>query len=147
MKVTQVWLTFNHKDDIAGVPFLFLTPSRRVISRPSSRASTHSFRLSGRPETPTGNSAPGSPSLLNPRRPHTPAAMSPLAVTGGAGTIVGQSPGSSPIIAHAPTPASLFHTNAQFATSLPASPLGSPRLLSAKAMDRVGRNITRRRGS
>lgn len=110
----------KHRDDIAGVPFLFLTPTRRPISRPSSRASSHSFRLApGRPDTPT--SAPSSPLLLGPRRPHTPM-MSPL----GTGSQLGLSPASSPTTAYIPTP---------FASSLPSSPHSSPRLLNAKASE------------
>ncbi|KAH9989849.1 hypothetical protein BJV77DRAFT_1061127 [Russula vinacea] len=53
-------LMHKHRDDVAGVPFLFLTASRRPVSRPSSRASSHSTRLiPNRPDTP--NSAPSSP--------------------------------------------------------------------------------------
>jgi len=103
----------NHRDDVAGVPFLFLTPTRRPISRPSSRASNHSTRL--RPDTPS--SAPASPLMHVFRRPHTPA-TSPLAPT------TNYSPSSSPVIGHA---------SVQYTASLPASPLSSPRLLNAKA--------------
>ncbi|THH09723.1 hypothetical protein EW145_g1804 [Phellinidium pouzarii] len=121
-------LMHAHKDDISGVPFLFLTPTRRPISRPSSRASNHSFRLAPgppRPDTPLSTvSAPSSPSLLGPiRRPHTPA-MSPLATGHSSMSYMTVSPSSSPTFAH---------VSATFATSLPASPLSSPRLLNAKA--------------
>ncbi|KAJ7576818.1 hypothetical protein C8J56DRAFT_836724 [Mycena floridula] len=125
-------LMHKHRDDIAGVPFLFLTPTRRPISRPSSRASTHSTRLYPvRPDTP--QSAPSSPLALLFRRPHTPL-TSPLA--GGvaqpssymsAKSEYSSSPSSSPVLTFAPT--------TQFTTSLPASPLSSPRLLNAKASE------------
>lgn len=112
----------RHRDDVDGIPFLFLTPTRRPISRPSSRASTHSARLMVRPDTP--NSAPSSPLAMVFRRPHTPL-MSPLAAGQQGSSYMtphGESPGPSPIIPHA-----------QFTTSLPASPLSSPRILNAKA--------------
>ncbi|KAJ3555516.1 hypothetical protein NM688_g2531 [Phlebia brevispora] len=115
-------LMHRHRDDVEGVPFLFLTPSRRPISRPSSRASTHSARLMGRPDTP--NSAPSSPLAMVFRRPHTPL-MSPLAAAQQGTSYMnphGESPVPSPTIPHA-----------QFTTSLPASPLSSPRILNAKA--------------
>lgn len=127
----------KHRDDVAGVPFLFLTPTRRPISRPSSRASTGSTRLyPTRPDTP--NSAPTSPLALVFRRPHTPAA-SPLA--GGLApaqatsymTARPESPHASPVLAHAQAQATYAH--AQFAASLPASPLSSPRMLNAKASE------------
>ncbi|CAK5273876.1 unnamed protein product [Mycena citricolor] len=121
-------LMHKHRDDEAGVPFLFLTPTRRPISRPSSRASA---RL--RPDTPT-NSAPSSPLGLVFRRPHTPV-TSPL-VSGAASSYIAAkgleysyaksdySPQSSPVLpSHIP----------QWTASLPASPLSSPRLLNAKA--------------
>ncbi|TDL23715.1 hypothetical protein BD410DRAFT_746479 [Rickenella mellea] len=126
-------LMHKHRDDIAGVPFLFLTPTRRPISRPSSRASSHSFRLGpiARPETP--NSAPNSPSLLGPiRRPHTPM-TSPLGTGHNTGSYMSLSPASSPTLAHSYSYGS--SGPAQFATSLPASPLSSPRLLNAKASE------------
>ncbi|OCB89973.1 hypothetical protein A7U60_g2828 [Sanghuangporus baumii] len=131
-------LMHAHKDDISGVPFLFLTPTRRPISRPSSRTSNHSFRLAPGPpraDSPCSiASGPSSPSLLGPgpiRRPHTPV-MSPLATGGHSATSyinapVTNSPSSSPTFPHKP-PAFL-------ATSLPASPLSSPRLLNAKAAE------------
>lgn len=73
-------LMHKHRDDIDNVPFLFLTPTRRPISRPSSRASTHSARLiPNRPDTP--NSAPSSPLAMIFRRPHTPV-TSPLGTQG-----------------------------------------------------------------
>ncbi|KAF8199165.1 hypothetical protein BJ912DRAFT_951130 [Pholiota molesta] len=117
-------LMHKHRDDIAGVPFLFLTPTRRPISRPSSRASTtNSSRLyPARPETPS--SAPASPLVNVFRRPHTPA-TSPLAPMGTAKS--DYSPSSSPVLAYAQA------AQAQFTASLPASPLSSPRLLNAKA--------------
>jgi hypothetical protein len=120
----------KHRDDLAGVPFLFLTPTRRPISRPSSRASSNSNRL--RPDTPS--STPNSPLAAAFRRPHTPL-TSPLAsgiapspsymMT--ARSVSPQS--SSPTLVHAQT------TYAQYTTSLPASPLSSPRLLNAKASE------------
>ena len=111
----------KHRDDIAGVPFLFLTPTRRPISRPSSRASTNSSRLyPARPETPS--STPASPLANIFRRPHTPV-VSPLAPMGSS-TKSDYSPSSSPVAQAA---------QAQFTASLPASPLSSPRLLNAKA--------------
>lgn len=112
----------RHRDDIDNVPFLFLTPTRRPISRPSSRASTHSARLVPRPDTPT--SAPSSPLAMVFRRPHTPL-TSPLALgqqSSSYVTVRAESPGHSPVLPHA-----------QFASSLPASPLSSPRILNAKA--------------
>lgn len=115
-------LMHKHRDDIAGVPFLFLTPTRRPISRPSSRASTNSSRLyPARPDTPS--STPPSPLVNVFRRPHTPA-TSPLAPM--ASTKSDYSPSSSPVLAYAQT---------QFTASLPASPLSSPRLLNAKASE------------
>ena len=117
-------LMHKHRDDVAGVPFLFLTPTRRPISRPSSRASTPSARLHPvRPDTPT--SAPASPLAHVFRRPHTPA-TSPLAPMPSKSDY---SPSSSPILAHA----QIQIAHAQFTASLPASPLSSPRLLNAKA--------------
>jgi hypothetical protein len=125
----------KHRDDVAGVPFLFLTSARRPISRPSSRASNHSTLSSrlapGRPDTPV--SAPSSPLAAVFRRPHTPA-TSPLAGAGAHASSYmaaqAHSPSSSPTLAHAHAVA-----HAQFAASLPASPLSSPRLLSAKATE------------
>lgn len=125
-------LMHKHHDDVAGVPFLFLTPTRRPVSRPSSRASSHSVRLN-RPDTPT--SGPPSPLALVFRRPHTPL-TSPLG--GGLAqpssymSARSESPNSSPILAHAQA----TYTYAQFAaSSLPSSPLSSPRLLNAKASE------------
>ncbi|KAF8159765.1 hypothetical protein B0H34DRAFT_417010 [Crassisporium funariophilum] len=121
---TVLDLMHKHRDDVAGVPFLFLTPTRRPISRPSSRASTNSSRLyPARPDTPS--SAPASPLVHVFRRPHTPV-TSPLAPMS---TKSDYSPSSSPILAHAQA----THAHAQFTASLPASPLSSPRLLNAKA--------------
>ena len=122
----------KHKDDVAGVPFIFLTASRRPISRPSSRASSHSARLvPNRPDTP--NSAPSSPLAYVFRRPHTPLA-SPLAAGLGSGSYMtahSDSPAASPTLPHA-MPRTTY---TQFANSLPSSPIGSHRILSAKASD------------
>ncbi|KAI0321023.1 hypothetical protein OF83DRAFT_1101601 [Amylostereum chailletii] len=123
-------LMHKHRDDVAGVPFLFLTQSRRPISRPSSRASTHSARLITRPDTP--NSAPSSPLAYRFKRPHTPLA-SPLSTGQGHAsymTVTSESPGASPTLSYA-----VPQAYNQFATSLPASPLSSPRLLNAKASE------------
>ncbi|EIW58723.1 uncharacterized protein TRAVEDRAFT_149078 [Trametes versicolor FP-101664 SS1] len=118
-------LMHKHRDDIDNVPFLFLTPTRRPISRPSSRASTHSARLiPNRPDTP--NSAPSSPLAMIFRRPHTPL-TSPLGIQAQSNSYISarsESPGASPIFTHA-----------QFAVSLPSSPMSSPRLLNAKASE------------
>lgn len=123
----------KHRDDIAGVPFLFLTPTRRPISRPSSRASTNSTRLyAARPDTPS--SAPTSPLAQVFRRPHTPV-TSPLAGAAQPTSYMSArsdySPQSSPILAHAQA----THAHAQFTASLPASPISSPRMLNAKAFE------------
>ncbi|KAG1876623.1 hypothetical protein DFJ58DRAFT_755294 [Suillus subalutaceus] len=123
-------LMHRHHDDVAGVPFLFLTPTRRP-SRPSSRASTHSAArlIPNRPDTPT--SVPNSPLAIGFRRPHTPAG-SPL-VTGSANSCMtarSVSPMNSPTLAHAQAQA-----HPQFTSSLPSSPISSPRLLSAKATE------------
>jgi hypothetical protein len=124
-------LMHKHRDDVAGVPFIFLTASRRPVSRPSSRASSHSSRLvPNRPETP--NSAPSSPLAYVFRRPHTPLA-SPLATGQGSGSYMtanSDSPAASPTLPHA-----MPRSHTQFANSLPASPIGSHRVLSAKASD------------
>lgn len=104
----------KHRDDISGVPFLFLTPTRRPTSRPSSRASTSSYRLApNRPDTP--NSGPNSPLISSFRRPHTPVA-SPLAAASSSYVTTTVLPG--PV-----------------ATSASSSPLSSPRLLNAKAVE------------
>ncbi|GLB43441.1 putative DUF1771 [Lyophyllum shimeji] len=127
-------LMHKHRDDVAGVPFFFLTSSRRPISRPSSRASTNSTRLHpARPETP--NSAPTSPLAIGFRRPHTPA-TSPLAggtaqPTSYMSSRSDYSPQSSPVLAHVQA----THAHAQFTASLPASPISSPRMLNAKASE------------
>lgn len=121
----------KHRDDVAGVPFLFLTPTRRPISRPSSRASARLYPA--RPDTP--NSAPSSPLSLVFRRPHTPL-VSPLAGGQPSSSYMSirsasdYSPSSSPILSHAHTV-----VTQQFTASLPASPLSSPRLLNAKASE------------
>ncbi|KAH9933329.1 uncharacterized protein B0H18DRAFT_1208064 [Fomitopsis serialis] len=115
-------LLHKHRDDVDNVPFLFLTPTRRPISRPSSRASTHSARLVPRPETP--NSAPSSPLAMIFKRPHTPltSPLGALQQSSSYMTARSESPSISPLITHA-----------QFTSSLPASPIGSPRSLNAKA--------------
>ncbi|KAF8845225.1 hypothetical protein BDN67DRAFT_962193 [Paxillus ammoniavirescens] len=121
-------LMHRHRDDVAGVPFLFLTPTRRP-SRPSSRASSHSVRLN-RPDTPS--SVPNSPFAIGFRRPHTPV-TSPL-VGGNASSYISArsvSPMNSPVLAHAQA----AQAHAQFTASLPSSPISSPRLLSAKATE------------
>ncbi|KAG6335809.1 hypothetical protein ID866_3287 [Astraeus odoratus] len=124
-------LMHRHRDDVAGVPFLFLTPTRRPISRPSSRASSHSTRLNAnRPDTPS--SLPNSPLPIGFRRPHTPV-TSPL-VGGNASSYISArsvSPMHSPVLAHAQA----TQVQVQFTTSLPASPISSPRVLSAKATE------------
>jgi hypothetical protein len=124
-------LMHKHRDDVAGVPFVFLTASRRPVSRPSSRASSHSTRLApNRPDTP--NSAPSSPLAYVFRRPHTPLA-SPLATGQGSGSYMtanSDSPAASPTLPHA-----MPRSYTQFANSLPSSPIGSHRALSAKASD------------
>lgn len=110
----------RHRDDVDNIPFLYLTPNRRPLSRPSSRASTHSVRLN-RPDTPN-SPAPGSPLGSLYRRPHTPL-VSPLGNLHSS-SYISDSPSSSPILTHA-----------QFASSLPASPISSPRILNAKASE------------
>lgn len=118
----------RHRDDVAGVPFLFLTPTRRP-SRPSSRASSHSVRPN-RPDTPS--SVPNSPFVIGFRRPHTPV-TSPL-VSGNASSYItarSVSPMNSPVLAHS----QVTQAHVQFTASLPASPISSPRLLSAKATE------------
>lgn len=118
-------LMHKHRDDLAGVPFLLLSSSRRPISRPSSRASGR------RPETPTLNSAPSSPLAYVFRRPHTPLA-SPLSTGVGQNSYIGNlhpsgdSPQASPTLSYSVP-------NYFAGASLPASPLSSPRLLNAKA--------------
>ncbi|KZS94503.1 hypothetical protein SISNIDRAFT_473951 [Sistotremastrum niveocremeum HHB9708] len=118
-------LMHKHRDDQAGVPFLFLTPTRRPISRPSSRASSHSFRVA-RPETP--NSMPSSPLLFAFRRPHTPLA-SPMNPAKEGGSYMSAGGMDSPTLANAQLAA------IQASSSSPPSPLSSPRLLNAKASE------------
>lgn len=101
-------LMHKHRDDVSGVPFLFLTPIKRPSSRPSSRASSHSHRLN-RPDTPT--SSPASPLATSFRRPHTPVA--------------------SPLAGGAAIPATVL-TQPSSASS---SPMSSPHLLNAKAVE------------
>ncbi|KAG8982751.1 hypothetical protein FRB90_006571 [Tulasnella sp. 427] len=129
-------LMHKHKDDVQGVPFVFLAPMKRPISRPSSRASMHSFR-GNRPDTPSSPLARS----ISLRRPHTPIASplsaglhAPPGVIGNG--FAGPSPGSSPTINHiAPLttsssiPAHLAHG------SQPSSPLTSPHFLNAKALE------------
>ncbi|KAF8324311.1 uncharacterized protein EI90DRAFT_2934880 [Cantharellus anzutake] len=99
-------LMHKRRDDLANVPFLFLTPIKRP-SRPTSRASVHSTR-SSRPGTPSQ-----SPLAMSFRRPSTPLASH---------TTLSGSPSSSPTPAPSlPTPTS--------------SPLASPRFLNAKATE------------
>lgn len=124
-------LMHKHRDDSAGVPFLFLTPTKRPISRPNSRPSSPSIRFhQARPDTPT--SAPSSPLVHLFKRPHTPT-VSPLASTHQATSYMSVQPSYSP--SNSPT---LHHLTSayvrnQYTSSLPASPLSSPRLLNAKA--------------
>src|SRR5579872_3975186 len=116
----------KHRDDVAGVPFLFLTPSRRPISRPSSRASNRPIHP--RPETPL--SAPSSPLAYVFRRPHTPA-TSPLnqpAQWAPTQPTQSESPTQSPVLSH-------VQAHFSVSSSLPASPLSSPRHLNAKASE------------
>ncbi|KAF8519676.1 hypothetical protein JB92DRAFT_2710305 [Gautieria morchelliformis] len=113
-------LMHKHRDDVSGVPFLFLTPTKRPISRPSSRASTQSYRLApNRPETP--NSLPTSPLASTFRRPHTPL-VSPFAA---ATTSSYMNAGA--LSQPQPQP--------QQVPSASSSPLSSPRLLNAKAVE------------
>ncbi|GJJ11201.1 hypothetical protein Clacol_005433 [Clathrus columnatus] len=103
-------LMHKHRDDVSGVPFLFLTPIKRPTSRPSSRASSHSYRLAPiRPDTPV--SSPSSPLAISFRRPHTPVA-SPLA----GGTAIPVNILTQP-------------------SSASSSPMSSPHLLNAKAVE------------
>ena len=119
------------RDDVAGVSSLFLAPTRRPISRPSSRASSHSMRLNAaRADTPA--SLPNSPLPIGFRRSRTPVA-SPF-VGGNASSYItawSVSPMHSPVLAHTQS----IQTQAQFTASLPPSPISSPRLLSAKATE------------
>lgn len=129
----------SHRDDLNQAPLTVLQASKRPLSRPSSRASTHSFRLA-RPESPFAqSSAPSSPKAAVFRRPHTPV-TSPLASTlqanlanlgiqGSSGSLMtvppSASPASSPPLQHA--------TVVNLAAASPtSSPLSSPRFLNAK---------------
>ncbi|KAG8828021.1 hypothetical protein FRC17_007637, partial [Serendipita sp. 399] len=132
-------LMHAHRDDITQAPLTVLQSAKRPISRPSSRASSHSFRLN-RPESPlasygtyTSGSAPSSPKAIQIafRRPHTPV-TSPLVSnlhTNASSYIISQgapsSPTSSPPLPHA-TVANLS------AASPSSSPLSSPRFLNAR---------------
>ncbi|KAG6856661.1 hypothetical protein H0H87_002038 [Tephrocybe sp. NHM501043] len=118
-------LMHKHRDDLAGVPFFYLTSTRRPMSRPSSRNSSRLHAT--RPDTP-----PTSPLGLGFRRPHTPL-TSPLAAPAQPSSYAKSdySPQSSPILAHMQA----TQAHAQFTASLPASPLSSPRLLNAKASE------------
>lgn len=141
-------LMHKHRDDVAGVPFLYLTPTipRRPVSRPSSRSSTHSASKF-RSETPNNSSSsPSSPLIQHvlhiqsiQRRPHTPAMASPLAPSQGSASLSAKSdysPSTSPILPSTnPTSTPIVTTQAQWTASLPASPISSPRLLSAKASE------------
>lgn len=113
----------KHRDDVADVPFLFLTPSRRPISRPSSRASNRPIHP--RPDTPL--SAPSSPLAYVFRRPHTPA-TSPLNQPSQWTPTQSESPNQSPVLSH-------VQAHFSVSSSLPASPLSSPRHLNAKASE------------
>lgn len=117
----------NHRDDINQTPLFAIVASKRPLSRPSSRASSHSFRLV-RPESPSSVSS--SPKILGFRRPHTPAA-SPLvsALHANASSYmnvpISHSPASSPPLIHAAV--------LNLAAGSPSSsPLSSPRFLNAK---------------
>ncbi|KAG8829114.1 hypothetical protein FRC20_009444 [Serendipita sp. 405] len=132
-------LMHAHHGDLTQAPLNVLQPAKRPISRPSSRASSHSFRLN-RPESPlasygisTLGSAPSSPKAIQIafRRPHTPV-TSPLVSnlhTNANSYIINQanpsSPTSSPPLPHA-TVVSLA------AASPSSSPLSSPRFLNAR---------------
>lgn len=116
-------LMHKHRDDVAGVPFLFLTPSRRPISRPSSRASNRAIHP--RPDTPL--SAPSSPLAYVFRRPHTPA-TSPLNQPTQWAPTQSESPNQSPVLSN-------VQAHFSVSSSLPASPLSSPRHLNAKASE------------
>lgn len=101
-------------DDMTGVPFLFLNIPKRPVSRPSSRASSHSFRLN-RPDTP--NSIPSSPLALSSKRMFAPLA--------------------SPKFPLREMATSHFTTNGRGSPLASGSPgpLGSPKLLNAKASE------------
>ncbi|KIM21188.1 hypothetical protein M408DRAFT_333613 [Serendipita vermifera MAFF 305830] len=129
-------LMHSHRDDLTQAPLTVLQSAKRPISRPSSRASSHSFRLN-RPESPLANygtgSAPSSPKpiQLSFRRPHTPV-TSPLVSTLHANAssymtipTSSVSPTSSPPLPHAAV--------LNLAAGSPSSsPLSSPRFLNAK---------------
>lgn len=131
-------LMHAHRDDLNQAPLTVLHAAKRPISRPSSRASTHSFRLN-RPESPLGTygvstgSAPSSPKPIQLafRRPHTPV-TSPLVSnlhSNATSYITAQgvtaSPTSSPTLPHAAV--------LNLAAASPSSsPLSSPRFLNAK---------------
>ncbi|KAG9004023.1 hypothetical protein FRB94_002732 [Tulasnella sp. JGI-2019a] len=141
-------LMHKHKDDLQGVPFVFLSsPLKRPISRPSSRASTHSFRA-----MPTSSAAglpnpPSSPlaKSLSLRRPHTPLA-SPLSagLSAPPGFPFGSANLASPTASPTTTTSNPFpfavgpnqpHHLATSQSSQPSSPLNSPHFLNAKAVE------------
>jgi hypothetical protein len=136
----------SHRDDINQAPLTVLHSAKRPISRPSSRASSHSFRLN-RPESPLANygttngSVPSSPKPIQLafRRPHTPV-TSPLvsSLHASASSYMAippsVSPTSSPTLQHA--------TVLNLAAASPSSsPLSSPRFLNAKEF-RPGRPLS-----
>jgi hypothetical protein len=120
-------LMHAHKNDIAGLPLLFISNPRRPISRPSSRASMRPGSL----DTPASQSAPTSPLAAGFRRPPlvSPSGLSHFQPSSYISSNLADSPTSSPTLGHA----SLGQGFPQFASSLPPSPLASPRLLNAKA--------------
>lgn len=129
-------LMHKHKDDVQGVPFVFLAPMKRPISRPSSRASMHSFR-NNRPETPSSPLARS----ISLRRPHTPIASPLSAGLHAPPGVLGNgypapSPGSSPTASHiAPLSTSTSIPPHLAPGSQPSSPITSPHFLNAKALE------------
>ena len=125
---TILEIMHRHLNDQQHVPFTAAfasTPSFKRPSRPSSRASTHSFRL----ESNSLASSPRAISFIHAstaRRPHTPVTSLPLYINATATAVNPSiSPASSPPILHASI-ASLPRT------STTSSPLSSPRFLKAK---------------
>ncbi|KAG8854563.1 hypothetical protein FRB96_007433 [Tulasnella sp. 330] len=140
-------LMHKHKDDLQGVPFVFLSsPLKRPISRPSSRASTHSFRVHSTSSPAGPPNPPGSPlaKSLSLRRPHTPLA-SPLSagLSAPPGFPIGSANFGSPVSSPTNTMSNPFpfavassqphHLASQ--SSQPSSPLNSPHFLNAKAVE------------